>query len=94
MFIIESLDDLFFCLRLLRRRYNVNAFTIEYRSSQIKGLPKLDYHSFISSHELGNIRSILAYGVMEPQRYKVEQIETLEIAGKIRNVARIRAIYQ
>lgn len=93
MFSLNSLDDLFFQLRLLRRRYAVNAFTIEYRSSLIKGLPKLDYHSFISSYELGNIRSVIAYGMMVPQLYKIEQIEAVEIAGKMRNVARVRAIY-
>lgn len=93
VFSLESLDDLFFQLRLLRRRYGVNAFTIEYRSSLIKGLPKLDYHSFFSSYDLSSIRSIIAYGMMVPELYRIEQIEPIEIAGKLRSVARIRAVY-
>ena len=93
MFSLNSLDDLFFQLRLLRRRYGVNAFTIEYRSGKVRGLPKLDYHSFTSSSELDNIRTVIGRRMLAPQFYKIEQIEAVEIAGKMRNVARVRAIY-
>lgn len=93
MITYQSLEEVFIGLKRQARWRGVNSFSIEYRSSVIEGMPKLDYHFFDSAEELdlilGNIRS----SILPPQKYALERIERIQIVGRYQTVAKIRAIY-
>lgn len=109
MITYQTLQEAFVGLKRHAKWYGVNAFTIDYRSIHMAGLPKQDLHFFSSSRELDLIFSILQPEVVDlhgssdsepadqpvptPSKYALDRVEHMRIAGKICRVARIRALY-
>jgi len=93
MFTYRDINHVFGGIRPLLTRYSINAIALEYRSSIIEGLPKLEFLNFNRAEDLDLMLTTLRSSVLPPQFFRLENIERIKIAGKKYNVAKVRAIY-